>query len=261
MCFDHDSRPPIEPIAGAAVDGASVTLRSADGTEFRAFGARPVQSTGAGMLILPDVRGLHPFFEELVLRFAERGIAALAIDYFGRTAGTDRRLADFDYAPHVGQVKWSNLADDIKAGVEHLRSEACGKPRSSFVTGFCMGGRACSLSATLGLGLAGVIPFYGPPTGPSRIGLPAPVDVGHKIECAVLAIYGGADESIPEEAREAFDRALDKAAVEHRFLVYPDAPHSFFDRKASQYEEAAESAWREVLKFIRRHTAGQPFAG
>ena len=41
----------------------------------------------------------------------------------------------------------------------------------------------------------------------------------------------------------------------------PGAPHSFFDRKASQYEEAAESAWREVLKFIRRHTAGQPFAG
>ena len=48
------------------------------------------------MLILPDVRGLFTFYEELALRFAEAGVAALAIDYFGRTAGTAARGADFD---------------------------------------------------------------------------------------------------------------------------------------------------------------------
>ena len=39
------------------------------------------------MVILPDVRGLYRFYEELALRFAERGIAAVAFDYFGRTGG------------------------------------------------------------------------------------------------------------------------------------------------------------------------------
>jgi carboxymethylenebutenolidase len=38
-------------------------------------------------VILPDVRGLYRFYEELALRFAERGYTALAFDYFGRTAG------------------------------------------------------------------------------------------------------------------------------------------------------------------------------
>ena len=44
-------------------------------------------------MILPDVRGLYRFYEELALRFAERGHAAIAFDYFGRTAGVDEAAA------------------------------------------------------------------------------------------------------------------------------------------------------------------------
>jgi len=84
--------------------------------------------------------------------------------------------------------------------------------------------------------------------------------VADKIECDVLAIFGGADQGIDAGAREAFDQALDKANVKHRIIVYPDAPHSFFDRKADQFAEASTAAWEETLQFIRRHTAGQPIA-
>src|SRR5258706_2585314 len=101
MCFDLDSRPPIEPIAGGALDAVPITLTAEDGTPFRAFAALPASATGAGILVLPDVRGLHPFYEELALRFAEHGVAAVAIDYFGRTAGVGPRGADFEHMPHV----------------------------------------------------------------------------------------------------------------------------------------------------------------
>jgi carboxymethylenebutenolidase len=259
MCFDQDSHPPIDPIAGGALDSRSLMLRGADGTSFRGFEARPTQGTGAGVLILPDARGLHPFFEELALRFAEHGVAAVAIDYFGRSAGTGPRDGDFDYQPHVAATTWDNLAGDIRAGAEHLRT-LDPAPRSTFVTGFCMGGRLTALSATLGLGLAGVIPFYGFPVGASR-GTPAPADLADQFECAVLAIYGGADQGITPEMRDQFDRALAKAGVEHRTIVYPGAPHSFFDRKAADYADASEAAWNETLAFIRQHTAGQPIAG
>jgi len=77
MCFDLDSRPPIVPIAGGALDSATAILTAADGNRFSAFRARPADPTGAGIVILPDVRGLHPFYEELALRFAEHGIEAL----------------------------------------------------------------------------------------------------------------------------------------------------------------------------------------
>ncbi len=259
MCTSHDSRPPIEPISGAATDAEAITLEGEDGAGFRAYLARPEQSTGAGVLILPDVRGLHPFFEELALRFAERGITALAIDYFARTAGSEERGEGFEYMPHVEQLRWEDVRGDIKAAVAHLRS-VDPAPRSVVTLGFCMGGRFSSLSATMGLGLAGVVPFYGWPVGKGRAESPAPADLADKIECDVLNIYGEADTAIPKDARDAFDAALDKAGVKHETIVYPDAPHGFFDKRAPDFADAAADAWDRTLAFIRRHTAGQPFA-
>jgi carboxymethylenebutenolidase len=66
----------------------------------------------------------------------------------------------------------------------------------------------------------------------------------------VLTIYGGADQGIPPETRDAFDRALDAAGIEHRTVVYEGAPHSFFDRKATEFAEASAGAWREMLDFM-----------
>jgi carboxymethylenebutenolidase len=259
MCFDADSHPPIDPIAGGALDHESVVLKTGDGSEIRAFAARPTQPTGAGILILPDVRGLHPFFEELTLRFAEHGIAAVAIDYFGRTAGTEPRGDDFDYGPHLSQTSWEGLQSDVRAGVAHLRAMDPA-PRSLFVTGFCMGGRLASVATTLGLGFAGAIAFYGWPVGPHRSGMPAPADLAAQIECSILAIYGGADQGITPEIRAEYDKALDKAHVDHRTIVYDGAPHSFFDRKAEEFKTASDASWDETLTFIRKHTAGQPIA-
>jgi carboxymethylenebutenolidase len=260
MCTDHDSHPPIAPISGAAIDAGTQIIKGANDADLRVFVARPVQSTGAGILVLPDVRGLHPFFEELATRFAERGITAVAMDYFCRTAGTGPQPQGFEYQPHLEQVTWDNLAGDIKAAVAHLRSQSPA-PRSVFVTGFCMGGRLSSDATTLGLGLAGAIPFYGWPTGTHRTGSPAPADVARQIECDLLVIYGEADTGIGKDVRDAFDQALDKAGVRHETIVYPGAPHGFFDKKADEFKEASADAWDRSLKFIRRHTAGQPIAG
>ena len=260
MCTDHDSRPPIAPISGAAIDAGTEIIKGAGGADLRVFVARPEQSTGAGILILPDVRGLHPFFEELASRFAERGITAVAMDYFCRTAGTDRQPEDFDYQPHLEQISWDNVAGDIKAAIAHLRGQAS-KPHSTFATGFCMGGRLAADATTLGLGLAGAIPFYGWPIGPHRTGSPAPADLAKQIECDLLLIYGGADQGITESVRDEFDQALDRAGVKHDTVVYPGAPHSFFDRKAEEFADASTDAWDKTLAFIRRHTMGQPIAG
>ena len=259
MCTTHDSRPPIEPISGAAIDSQSLTLKGEDGARFRAFLARPEQRTGAGIVILPDVRGLHPFFEELAMRFAERGIDALAIDYFGRTAENDDRGEGFEYMPHVEKARWETLAGDIRTAVAHLRALPK-PPRSTFTTGFCMGGRLSSVSTTLGLGLAGAIPFYGWPTGQSRNGTPAPADVAAKIECDLLIFYGEKDENLTKDMRDAYDAALDKAGVKHETIVVPGAPHGFFDRHFEEFADESAAAWDTTLGFIRRHTMGQPIA-
>ena len=251
MCFDHDSRPPIVPIAGGSLDSGELTLTANDGTRFSAFRARAADPTGAAVVILPDVRGLHAYFEDLALRFAENGVDAIAIDYFGRTAGLGRREAGFEYAPHVAKTTFAGNSADLRAAVEYLRSEAGGGAERVFTVGFCFGGRMSFVAGTLGLGLAGVIGFYGVPVGAGRNDTPAPADVAEQIAAPVLGLFGGADEGIPASAVATFEAALAAADVDHRVVVYPEAPHSFFDRKADEYVRTSEAAWEEVLAFIR----------
>ena len=255
MCFDHDSRPPITPIAGGASDGSLVELATRDGEPFAAFRARPTGPARGAIVILPDVRGLHPYYEELALRFAERGIEALAIDWFGRTAGVARRGPDFEYMPHVQRTTWAGISADIEAAVTALRGDPGSDDEQQlpvFTIGFCMGGRMSFLAATLGLHLAGVIGLYGTLAGPWRNDAPAPLDEAATFEAPVLGLFGGADEAITADAVAAFDTALGDAGVEHRIVTYPGAPHSFFDRKADQFEAESEAAWTEVLEFLLR---------
>jgi carboxymethylenebutenolidase len=255
MCHDHVSHPPIAPVAGGSADARSITLTSGDGTAFRAFRARPADSSGAGVLILPDVRGLHPFYEELAQRFAERGFDALAIDWFGRTAGTDQRDRDWEFMPHVERATWDGLQADIRAAAAGLRDDMGDDLHALFTVGFCFGGRAAFLGGTLGLDLAGVIGFYGTLGAKGRAGMPSPVELAERMGSPVLGLFGGADPGIPAEDVAAFDRALESAGVDHQLIVYPNAPHSFFDRKAAAFAEESGAAWDEVLTFIRERGA------
>jgi carboxymethylenebutenolidase len=207
------------------------------------------------MIVLPDVRGLHTYYKELALRFAENGIDAIAIDYFARTDQAGDRGEGFDYLPHVKQTAFETVQADIAAAVAYLRSPDGGAVRSLFSVGFCFGGALSSLQAASGLGYAGVVSFYGWPLGlPIPVDVPKPIESADRFGCPVLAIYGGADQGIPPDAIQQFDRALDGAGVAHETHVYEGAPHSFFDRTQAQHAEASADAWQRVLSFVRAHT-------
>ena len=194
------------------------------------------------------MRGLYHFYEELALRFAERGHAALAIDYFGRTAGSSTRDADFEYGPHVDQTTDDGVQADTRAAVEHLRGLGCS---SVFTVGFCFGGRASWVAAASGHGLAGSIGFYGSPT--RQRGGPSAVERVDAIACPILALQAGDDQGITADDNATFERALTAAGVEHEIVVYDGAPHSFFDRKQEEFADASEDAWRRTLAFVDSH--------
>lgn len=263
MCFDLDSRPPIAPIAGGALESGELTLQADDGNRFTAFAARAAEPIGAGIVVLPDVRGLHPYYEDLALRFAENGIDAVAIDYFGRTAGLGRRDYGFQFMPNVALTTFAGLSADIRAAAAYLRSPEGGGVPSLLTVGFCFGGRLSFVAATLGLNLDGVIGFYGIPVGPARNDMPAPADVASDVASPILGLFGGSDPAIPLEDVATFESALKAAGAEHRIVTYPGAPHSFFDRKADEFADASTAAWAEVLGFVRAHvetaaTAAKP---
>ena len=258
MCVDADSRPPIAPVAGGAVDGEDRVLVSADGTRFLAYLSRAARPTGAAILVLPDIRGLHPYYVELADRFAELGVDALAVDWYGRTAGVARRGPDFDSEPHIPELRYESLLADTRAAAAHLRGVESGRVDRLFAIGFCLGGRLGFLATTEGLGLAGVVGFYGRPTGPIIWGGPIPIDVLDRAAAPFLGIFAGRDEYIPVAGVEQFREALTARwpGPDHRVIIYPDTPHSFFDILADEYADSSAAAWQETLAFLRRHGAG-----
>ena len=135
---------------------------------------------------------------------------------------------------------------DVAAVVAHLRETNS----VVFTVGFCFGGRHSWLSAAGDQDIAGSIGFYGRP-GPGQDGSPGPAQRAAEMKAPILGLMGGDDAAIPPADVEAFEQALQAAGVEHELVVYPGAPHSFFDRKQEQFADASEDAWRRVLEFIR----------
>lgn len=253
MCFPPGARPPdipadLRPISGGA-GGEDVILTSRDGATFRAFVAA-AREGDAGVVIAPDVRGLHRFYEELAERFASVGVHAIAFDYFGRSAGTSKRPDDFPYQEHVpaARARPDLIQADITASAAEL-TKRTGATRV-FVLGFCMGGRVAFNASAAQPALAGVVGFYGVTRKRDESDTDAPIDKVAQMRAPILGLFGGADGGIPAEDNAKFDKALDERKVAHHIVTYPGAPHSFFDRTFAQYESECADAWRRVLGFI-----------
>jgi carboxymethylenebutenolidase len=243
MCFDLDSEPPIPRISGAAVSHDDLILESEDGNRFAAFRALPDGEVSTGVVILPDVRGLYRFYEELALRFAERGHAAVAFDYFGRTAGVDKRPDEWAYMALVQQLTQEQVQADVGACVRDLQALGCS---SVFTVGFCYGGSGAWAAAASGHGVAGAVGFYG---RPSRM-----IDLVPQLDAPILALQGGADQGIPHEDNVEFEQTLCDAGKEYELVEFEGAPHSFFDRKQEEFQTASDDAWQRTLAFIEAHS-------
>jgi carboxymethylenebutenolidase len=254
MCFDFDARPPdlpaeFAPIAGGA-GAETLELTSADGTRFSAALAESPEGNDPAVLILPDVRGLYRFYIELAERFADAGHHAIAIDYFGRTAGVGERGEDFEYMPHAQATTVEQVQADALAAREAL-AERTGA--GAVVTvGFCFGGMHSFLAgANDELALSGVVGFYGGLSG-ERWKIRGPLARAGELRGPLLGLFGGADQGIPVEQVEQFEHGLEEAGVEKEIVVYPGAPHSFFDRTYEEHADACADAWRRVLGFLNQ---------
>ncbi len=248
MCFDDDARPPLPVLENTGATGTEIELTAEDGAKFLGYLAEPGDEALSQVVILPDVRGLHQFYVELAMRFAESGTRALAIDYFGRTAENNDRTEPFDFMSHVQQMTPETFGYDLRAAIGRIRE---GNERvPTFTVGFCMGGSLSFWAGTQGHDLNGVAGFY---AGLSRtMGAVTPVlDWADSIRGPVLGLFGGADQGIPVEQVNELESKLEAAAVPHEIVIYPDAPHSFFDRRATEFAAASADAWNRVQGFIR----------
>ena len=247
MCYSDDARPPLPPVVGgAATDHGDFHLTASDGNRFMAYHARAAQPTGSGIVVLGDVRGLHPFFKDLAVRFAEAGVDAVAMDYFGRTAESEDRGEAFDWKAEVAKSTPEGVAADVRACVDYLGTAEGGRPRATFTVGFCWGGANSWSQIAEGHGLAGAIGFYG--GRPEKI-----LPLVPQMKGELLFLLAGADHT-PAEQFEKVASEVRAGGIPVESHTYPGAPHSFFDRSYEEHKGACDDAWRRMLAFMGRLT-------
>ena len=244
----------------ANVSAEDVTINTTDGP-MRLYTARPDGEPRGAIVVVQEAFGVNPHIEDVTRRTADAGYYAVAPDVFHRSGpGSIVEYGDFgkvmDFFKDVSGDE--AILTDIGAAIDHCRTNGFTDQRIGIV-GFCFGGRVSFVQAARPeLQLAGVIGLYGWPVGEGRGGIPAPADVVEQYTCPVLALFGGADQGITAEARETFAHALEAAGVSHHVVVYDGAPHSFFDRKATEFADASADAWRQVLEFVGAPSGASP---
>ena len=206
--------------------------------------ARPDSAdTLAAVVVLQEWWGLNAHIKDVTRRFADAGFVALAPDlYRGQvTSEPDeaRKLAM--------ELERPRAVKDIQGAVDYLIAQPYVSPAQAGVVGFCMGGGLASWMAMEGRSIGAVVVFYG-----ARGELND--DMAEQISAPFLGLYGEADASIPVELVRANEAMMRKHQKVCEYVIYPDAPHAFFnDERASYRQEAAEDAWGRTLNWFRTY--------
>jgi carboxymethylenebutenolidase len=178
---------------------------------------------------------------------AQEGYLVIAPDTF--------RGASTSWIPRAIYQVASTNAEDVNTDLDSiyawLESQPDVDPNRIAIAGFCYGGRTSLTYSLHNDQLAATVVFYGSPeTDPAVLkNLPGPL----------LGIFGGADQSIPVEEVEAFDKALDEAGVTHTVSIYEGQPHAFVEDVAGiQAGGAQGDAWAEMLSFFDENLGNAP---
>jgi carboxymethylenebutenolidase len=212
----------------------------------RAYMAVPAGTTGRkpAILVIHENRGLNPYIEDVVRRFAAADFVALgpdALTPLGGYPGNDdegRRMQS--------QLDGNVMMEDWVAAFEFLKTHPSSTGRVGAV-GFCYGGGVVNRLAVRLPDLAAGSPFYG--------AAPPSEDVP-KIRAPLLIHYAGLDERI-NAGWPDYERALDANGKTYTMHMYEGVNHGFHNDTTPRYDEdAARLAQERTIAFFNQHLRG-----
>ena len=225
-----------------------VTVEVGDGTTMDAYHAKP-QGGGRrpGLLILQEAFGVNAHIRDVADRFAREGFVTLAPELFHRTApGFDGRYDDFaSVMPHYQALTAEGLSADLAAAHSWLSERGGVAPGDASAIGFCLGGRAAYLAASI-LPLKAAVSFYGAGIAPALL------DRAAALSAPILLVWGGLDKHIPPEQIAAVTGALRAAGKPFVNVEFSEADHGFFNNDRTSFHPAsAAQAWALALQFLK----------
>lgn len=200
-----------------------ITLHVSDGTQMRAYIARPANTDRhAGMIVFPDAFGLHQHNIDIVDEWARQGFVAIAPELFHRTAeGEPGAYGDISAVmPHIRALTSEGLIADASACFEWLATEGGVDRARIAAVGFCMGGRTTYL-ANSALPLVASISYYGGSIAPLLL------DRAATLHGPQLLFWGGQDKGIPPEQHRAVADACRSAGKRFVDVEFSWANHGF----------------------------------
>ena len=203
---------------------------------------RPDGEATAGLVVVPDILGLRPLFDDMVARLAaEHGWAVGAFEPFPdqQPPAVEERMA---LMPTMYDQRW---VDDAVATADELGVEPVG------ILGFCMGGMVTMKAAATGR-FQRAVPFYGMVRNPADWQSTTNTDAVDRLVAApgsaerVLAIMGTDDPYTPA------DHLAELEAAGATVVRYEGAQHGFVhdpSRPTHRADDAAD-AWARALTWL-----------
>jgi carboxymethylenebutenolidase len=209
----------------------------------RGYMARPDGATGAlpAVLVIHENRGLNPYIEDVVRRFAAANFVALGPDALTPLGGYPGN--DDDGRALQRQLDGDVMMEDWIAAFEFLKGHEATTDRVGAV-GFCYGGGVVNQLAVRRVDLGAGAPFYG--SAP-------PLDQVPNIRAPLMVHYAGLDDRI-NASREPYREALAAAGKEFVMHTYEGANHGFHNDTTPRYDaEAAQLAQQRTIAFFDEH--------
>lgn len=202
---------------------AGFTSIPSQGDNMPAYHARPKQSDGPlpVVIVVQEIFGVHEHIRDICRRLALEGYLAIAPELYFREGDPN----DFADIPTLLSGLVAKVPDSqVLADLDHVASWASrngGDVHRLMITGFCWGGRITWLYAAHNPQLKAAVAWYGKLTGDKSLNSPKqPVDIATDLNAPVLGLYGGQDNSIPQESVETMRQALRAANAKAEVIVY-----------------------------------------
>jgi dienelactone hydrolase len=230
-----------------------VLIPVGDGESMPAMLATPDTGPAPSVLLIADVFGRSPFYEDLAARIATAGFEALLPDFFHRVGPLAQRTREAAFARRR-LLDENGAVEDLRASLRWLRDRPGAADRVGTV-GFCMGGSYVLHLAASEKDLVSVC-YYGFPAHAMPDGKTL-IEQAAGMTGPILGFWGDQDEGVGMQNVAELARGLEEHGVDFSHRVYPGLGHGFlarteFDAENEAYEPACES-WTMSLELWRQH--------
>ena len=197
-----------------------------------------------GVLVIHENRGLNPYIEDVVRRFAAADFVALGPDALTPLGGYPGN--DDEGRAMQQRLDRDVMMQDWMAAFRFLRDHESTTGRIGAV-GFCYGGGVVNLLAARLPDLGAGVPFYG--SAP-------PLEAVPNIRAPLMIQYAGLDERV-NAAWPDYQRALDEHGKAYTMHMYEGANHGFHNDTTPRFDpEAARLAQERTIAFFNEHLRG-----